>query len=71
MKVVIVGTASVTLQAGQAKTVRIALNRAGKRLLVARHVLKVRLRITQATATAAAASVSSQVVTFKAPKHHR
>jgi hypothetical protein len=70
VKVLVIGTASVTLSAGQAKTVRIALNSAGKRLLAARHTLKVRLRITQASTPAAAATVSNQVLTFKAPKKH-
>jgi len=66
VNVVVVGTTSVTLKAGQTQTVRITLSRAGKRLLARRHVLKSRLRITQATAKAAAAAVSSQIVTFKA-----
>ena len=66
VNVVVVGTTSVTLKAGQTQTVRITLSRAGKRLLAHRHVLKSRLRITQATAKAAAAAVSSQIVTFKA-----
>jgi hypothetical protein len=65
-KVAVIGTANVTLNAGQAQTVRITLSRAGKRLLAHRHVLKSRLRITQATSTAAAVVVSSQIVTFKA-----
>ena len=50
-KVVAVGTVNVSLAAGQTRTVRVALNRTGKRLFRSRHGLKARLRITQATAS--------------------
>ncbi len=46
-KVVTVGTTSITLNAGESRTVRIALNSTGKRLLAKRHKLKVKLRISQ------------------------
>ena len=68
VEVIVVATSSDTLKAGQTQTVRIALNRAGKRLLAHRHSLRARLRITRATGTGAAVSVASQVVTFKAAK---
>ena len=67
VKVVVIGSTNVTLKGGQAQSVRITLSRAGKKLLAHRHVLKSRLRITQATSTAATVAVSSQLVTFKAP----
>jgi hypothetical protein len=66
-KRLVVGTASVTLKAGQSQTVRIVLNSAGKRLVASRHVLKTTLRVTQATSSARVATVSTQLVTFKAP----
>ena len=48
-RVVVVGTANVSLKAGQTQTVRIALNRTGKRLLASRHGLKAKLGVSQAT----------------------
>ena len=70
-RVVVLGTASVSLKAGQTQTVRVALNRTGRQLLARRHELKAKLIVAQATATAAAATVSSQTVTFKrAGKRH-
>ena len=71
VKVLVVGTTNVTLRAGQAQTVRITLSRAGKRLLAHRHVLKSRLRITQAPSTAAAVAVSSQTLTPNRRHAHR
>ncbi len=65
-KVVVVGTAKLSLGAGQTRTVRIALNRTGRRLLDSRHGLKATLRVTQETAPGTTATVSSQTVTFKA-----
>jgi hypothetical protein len=71
-KVVVVGTANVTLGAGRAQTVRVSLNRTGRQLLASRHVLKANLRVTQATAKGVAVTVSTQTVTFKeAKKAHR
>jgi hypothetical protein len=63
-KLVVVGNARVLLTAGQTRTVRVALNRTGVRLLGGRHKLKVRLRVTQATATASVATVANQTITF-------
>jgi hypothetical protein len=70
-KLVVVGTVRVTLVAGQSKTVRIALNGTGKRLLSKRHKLKVTLRITQTLSTGQTKPISTQILTFKAPKHKR
>jgi hypothetical protein len=70
-KVVVVGTANVSLSAGQTQTVRIALNRTGRRLLTSRHVLKAKLRVTQATASGVTVTVSTQIVTFKPVKKGR
>jgi hypothetical protein len=64
-RVVTVGSASVTLTAGQSQTVRIGLNATGKRLLASHHGLKVTLRVTEATGGSASTTVSTQTVTFK------
>jgi hypothetical protein len=67
-KVVVVGTATVTLKAGESRTVRISLNSTGKRLLAKRHKLKVRLRITQTLASGRSTTIRSQTLTFKTAK---
>ena len=67
-KVLVVGTANVSLGAGQASTVRIALTGAGRRLLARRHRLRAQLLVTQETAAAHAATVSRQILTFKTAK---
>ena len=69
-KVVVVGSASVTLKAGETRTVLIALNGTGKGLLQKRHNLKVTLRITQTLATGQVKGVSTQTLSFKAAKPH-
>jgi hypothetical protein len=69
-KLVVVGTASVTLKAGESKTVRIALNGTGKRLLEKRRTLKVTLRVTQTLSTGQIKAISTQKLTFKAAKRH-
>jgi len=69
-KVVVVGSASVTLKAGETRTVLIALNGTGKGLLRKRHNLKVTLRITQTLATGQVKGVSTQTLSFKAAKPH-
>jgi hypothetical protein len=61
-KVMVLGKTSVRLSVGQRKTVKITLNAAGKRLLAARHTLKVKLALTQPGSTA-----TSSRVTFKLP----
>ncbi len=61
-RVVLVGRTSVVLAAGQSRTVTVALNRAGKRLLGHRRALRARLSVQQLGAVEAA--VPSAVVTF-------
>ena len=70
-KVVVLGSTSVTLGAGQTRTVRIGLGNTGRSLLASRHQLKVTLRITQALGNGRTKTVSTQTVTFKAPKRRR
>ena len=67
-RVVQVGSANVSLKAGQTQTVKIALNRTGKRLLAGRHGLKAKLVVSQATGSGGTTTVSTQIVTFKAAK---
>src|SRR5439155_2910354 len=76
-KVVVVGSASITLSTGQSRTVKISLNGTARKLLARRHKLKVRLRVTQTFARAPGAAaiaprtVSNQRLTFKARKRHK
>jgi hypothetical protein len=63
---VVLGTASATIGAGRTATVRISLNRSGRKLVAARHKVTAKLTIAQGKRT-----VSTQKVTFKAPKHSR
>ena len=77
-KVVVVGSASVTLSGGHSRTMKISLNGTARKLLARRHKLKVRLRVTQTFAHPAGAAaiaprtVSNQVLTFKKPrKRHK
>jgi hypothetical protein len=70
-KVVVVGTASATLSAGQSQTLRIALNGTGRRLLASHHKLKAKLVVTQAIANAITTTVSTRTVTFKVAKKGR
>jgi hypothetical protein len=67
-----VGSATVTLNGGESRTVRITLNSTGRRLLNARHKLKVTLRVTQTLASGHVTTLPSQTVTFKKPvkRHH-
>ena len=69
--VVGVGSAAVTLTAGNAKAVRISLNGLGRKLLATRHVLKVNLVVTEALGNGRSATVSKQIVTFKKHRHGR
>jgi hypothetical protein len=64
-KVVVVGTAKITLNAGHSHTVRVGLNRTGKRLLNSRHQLPAKLLITQAIAGGKTRTVFNQTVKFK------
>ena len=68
-KVIGVGSAAVTLTAGNAQTVRISLNGQGRKLLASRHVLKVKLVVTEALGNGQSATVSNQTVTFKTHSH--
>jgi hypothetical protein len=75
-KLVVVGSASVTLSAGGSRAVKISLSGTGRRLLATRHKLKVRLRVTQTFASAPGAAptgprtVSAEILTFKV-RHKR
>jgi hypothetical protein len=70
-KVVVVGTANASLQAGQTQTVRIALNSTGRRLVASHHGLKATLRVTQETAAGVTGTVATQIVTFKPARKGR
>src|SRR5262249_16740749 len=70
-KVVAVGSASVTLKAGETRTGRNARQGTGTGRLQKRHNLKVTLRITQTLATGQVKAVSTQTLSFKAAKPHR
>ncbi|MFL5831083.1 MAG: hypothetical protein ACJ76X_14310 [Solirubrobacteraceae bacterium] len=67
-----VGSASVTLNAGQSKIVKVSLGHTGKRLLTSLHTLRTTLRVSQTLLNRHTRTVSTQKVTFKAPKrkHH-
>ena len=70
-RVVKVGSASITLTAGQSRVVRISLNGTGRSLLAARHTLKAKLAVTEATGNGHTTTVSTQPVTFKTHRHGR
>ncbi len=63
-KNVVLGTATVTLTAGQSETIHLSLNGAGQRLLAKYHTLKVDLTIAEAGA-AESTGASSRTITFK------
>jgi hypothetical protein len=65
----LVGTTSVTLNAGQSKTVRVTLNRAGRNLRVTHPRLKATLRLLQVTPDRHLARVASQTVVFTVTHH--
>jgi hypothetical protein len=69
-KTVVVGTAKATVKAGHTQTVRIGLNRTGRKLLAARHRLTAKLTVTQRIA-GRNRTISTQKVTFKAPHKHK
>jgi hypothetical protein len=71
-KVVVVGTATITLRAGQTRTVKLALNQAGRKLLAARHKLSATLHVVQVLPGHPGATVSTQTLAFKAGhRRHR
>jgi hypothetical protein len=63
-RVVVIGVADVVLGAGQTRTLRVALNHTGRRLLASHPRLKARLHVVQHTG-AGEVTISSQVVTFR------
>ena len=67
---VLVGTARVSLLAGQTRTVRVVLNAPGRRLVNRLHGLRARLQVTQGNVAGGAATVFSKAVAFKAPAGH-
>jgi hypothetical protein len=69
---VTVGSTSVTLNAGQSKTVKVSLNHTGAGLLAKYRTLKTSLRVTQTLLNRHTRTFPTQTVTFKAPKkkHH-
>jgi hypothetical protein len=67
-KTLVLGSTSATIRAGRTSTVRISLNRTGRKLLAARHKLTAKLTVTQRIA-GRNRTLSTQKVTFKAPKH--
>jgi hypothetical protein len=70
-KVLTIAAKRVTLHAGETRTVRITLNRMGRKLLAARRHLKATIQISQRLPNRDTLTVSVQRVTFTAaPKHH-
>ena len=69
-KTVVLGIATATVKAGRTATVRISLSRTGRNLVAARHKVTAKLTVTQRIA-GRNRTLSTQKVTFKAPKHHR
>ena len=67
-KTVVLGTKSATIGAGRTATVRIGLNRIGRKLLATRHKVTAKLTVTQRIG-GHNRTLSTQKVTFKAPKH--
>ena len=66
-KTVVIGSAGVTLGAGQKKTVKVSLGGTGKKLLTKHHSLKTMLTVTNSKAKTK--TVATKTVTFKAKKH--
>jgi hypothetical protein len=70
-KVLTVGSTSVTLAAGQTRTVRVALNRLGRKLLASRRHLKATMRVSQVRANRQLVTVSTQRLAFTASHRRR
>jgi hypothetical protein len=64
-RVVVLGTATVTVAVGQSRIVTVSLKGAGNRLLVQRHTLKVKLTITQASTTVFSSNVTFRIQVAK------
>jgi len=69
-KVLVVGSTTVTLSAGQTRTVKVTLNRAGRKLLAAAHHVTVTLHVLQVLSGDQILTVSTRTLAFKA-SHHR
>jgi hypothetical protein len=69
---VTVGTASVSLTAGQSQSIAVKLNRTGRSLLAKLHKVRAKLVVTQSHNDGTTATISSQTVTFTSPnkRHH-
>jgi hypothetical protein len=65
-RTLLVGVARITLVAGQTRSVRISLNRTGRRLAAALHGLRAQLRIGEDDLSGKTPTVFSRPVTFKA-----
>ena len=70
-RTVTVGSARAKLTAGTSRTVRLSLNRKGKKLVARFHHITVTLKITQTLGNGQTRKVSSQKVTFRARRHHQ
>jgi hypothetical protein len=70
-RTVILGSVTLTLMAGQSRTIHVPLNQTGKRLLKSRRHIKVRLTVLQAVRAGKPEKVSSQLALLKAPRHRR
>jgi hypothetical protein len=71
-KIVVLGIASLSVNGGESRTVKILLNATGRKLLATRHNLNVRLRATQTLANGHATTILSQTLTFKrATRRHQ
>jgi hypothetical protein len=66
-RAVVLGTSRITLVAGQTRSVRIALNGTGRRLVARLHRLEARLQIRQSDLSGRTRTVFSRTVAFKAP----
>lgn len=67
-RTVVLGSATVTVKAGRTATAHVSLNRAGRKLLAARHKLTAKLAVTQRI-SGRSRTISTQKITFKASKH--
>jgi hypothetical protein len=65
-RTVTLGSATATIKPGAHKQIKVSLNGTGKKLLTARHTLKVGLSVTEG-----GKSLASKKVSFKAPKKKR